>query len=102
MEAKVRVGVIGCGSICGHYFKGCGAFHILDVVACADLIPERAEAKAEEFGIAKSCPVDDLLADPERRSRLGRAGAGAAGRALWALRVGAHLDAWRAIIGRGR
>ncbi len=65
MEAKVRVGVIGCGSICGHYFKGCGAFHILDVVACADLIPERAEAKAEEFGIAKSCPVDDLLADPD-------------------------------------
>ena len=58
MEPKVKVGVVGCGSICGHYFRGCSAFPILDVVAGADLIPERAEAKAKEFGIAKACPVD--------------------------------------------
>ena len=60
---QVRVGVIGCGKISGHYFKGCREFPILDVVACADLLPERARAQAEEFGIARVLPPEELLAD---------------------------------------
>ena len=65
METKVKVGVIGCGNISGAYFKGCKPYDILDVVACADLMMERAEAKAEEFGIPKACSVEELLGDPE-------------------------------------
>jgi predicted dehydrogenase len=34
-------------------------------VACADLILERAQAKAEEHGIPKACTTEELLADPE-------------------------------------
>ena len=34
-------------------------------IACADLIPERAEAKAKEFDIPKACSVDELLQDPD-------------------------------------
>ncbi len=64
MEAKINAGIVGCGNISGAYFKGCGAFHILNVVACADLDMGRAEAKAEEFEV-RACSVEDLLADPE-------------------------------------
>ena len=65
MEAKVSVGLIGCGNISGAYIKGCRAFHILDVVACADLDVSRAQAKAEEYGGIRACTVGELLGDPE-------------------------------------
>ncbi|HZT40936.1 MAG TPA: Gfo/Idh/MocA family oxidoreductase [Chthonomonadaceae bacterium] len=60
----VKVGIIGCGNISGIYFKAGQTFRILDIVACADLIMERARAKAEEHGI-RALTVDQLLADPE-------------------------------------
>jgi predicted dehydrogenase len=62
---KVKVGIIGCGNISPAYFKGCRAFHILDVVACADIDMARAEAKAKEFNVPRACTVDELLADRE-------------------------------------
>lgn len=62
---KVKVGVIGCGNISGIYFKNGQRFEILDVVACADLIQERAEAKAKEYNVPKACSVEELLEDPE-------------------------------------
>lgn len=61
---KVKVGIIGCGNISGIYFKSGQTFDILDVVACADLISERAKAKADEFNI-RACSVEELLADPQ-------------------------------------
>ena len=65
MTKKVNVGIIGCGVISAAYLKGCRLFDILNVVACADLIPERARARAEEFGVPKAYSVEALLADPE-------------------------------------
>jgi predicted dehydrogenase len=62
---KTKVGIVGCGNISGIYFKMCRWFEILDVRAAADLVPERAQAKAGQFGVAKACPVEELLADPE-------------------------------------
>jgi predicted dehydrogenase len=62
---KVKVGIIGCGSISPSYFKGCPSFEILDVVACADLDMEKAKARAAEFNIPKACSVKELLDDPE-------------------------------------
>jgi predicted dehydrogenase len=59
----MKIGVIGCGNISNVYLKNCPAFG-LDVVACADVDMDRAEAKAQKFGIAAR-PVDELLADPE-------------------------------------
>ena len=60
---KVKVGIIGCGMISNAYMKGCRAFEILDVVACADIDPRVAEAKATEWGL-RALSVDELLADP--------------------------------------
>ena len=60
----VKVGVVGCGNISSAYFGALKKFGIVEVTACADLIMERAEAKAEENGI-RACTVKELLADPE-------------------------------------
>lgn len=48
---KVRVGIIGCGNISGIYFKNTQKLEILDVIAAADLIPERVDSKAAEYSI---------------------------------------------------
>ncbi|SHF62191.1 Predicted dehydrogenase [Caldanaerobius fijiensis DSM 17918] len=65
MVDKVKIGIVGCGNISGIYFKAGKTFENLEIVACADLIMDRARAKAEEFGIPKACSVEELLADPE-------------------------------------
>ena len=61
----LRVGVVGCGTISGAYFKNMNASPHLAVVACADQIPERAKASAAEFGIPGVCSPDELVADGE-------------------------------------
>jgi len=63
MGDRVKIGVIGCGTISPAYFQGCKVFDILDVVACADIDVGRARARADEFGIA-ALSVEELLADP--------------------------------------
>ncbi len=65
MGETVKVGVIGCGAISGAYFRGCAPFHILEVVACADLNDDHARKQAQEFDIPKVSSVEELLADPE-------------------------------------
>ncbi len=63
---KVKIGIVGCGTISSIYLKNCTeVFSVLEVAACADMFPERAKAKAEEFNIPKACTVSELLSDPE-------------------------------------
>jgi predicted dehydrogenase len=59
-----KIGIVGCGNISGIYFEAGRVFDILEIVACADLLPERASAKAAEFHVPKACSVQELLADP--------------------------------------
>src|SRR5512137_2300460 len=61
---KTRIGVIGCGNISPAYLRQCKLFDILEIAAVADLIPERAAARAKEFGVPKVLTVKELLADP--------------------------------------
>ncbi len=60
-----KLGLIGCGNISGIYCQNAKKLQALDLVACADLIRERAEAKAKEFDIPKVMSPQELLADPE-------------------------------------
>lgn len=62
---KVKVGIIGCGNIFNQYIKGCRAFDILEVAACADIVHSAAEAKGQEHGIPKVLTIEQLLQDPE-------------------------------------
>jgi predicted dehydrogenase len=62
---KTKIGIVGCGNISAVYFKAGQWLDILDVVACADIVPERAKARATEFNVPRACTVQELLADPE-------------------------------------
>lgn len=63
-NGRTKIGIIGCGNISGIYLKADKTFHNLELVGCADLDVERAQAKATEYNI-KAYTVDELLADPE-------------------------------------
>lgn len=62
---SAKVGIVGCGNISNIYLEAGKKFDILDIVAVSDLDLARAQAKAEEHGIAKAVSVEELLADPE-------------------------------------
>ncbi|TAG27208.1 MAG: gfo/Idh/MocA family oxidoreductase [Verrucomicrobia bacterium] len=63
MAHQIGIGIIGCGNISQAYFNGAKLFEVLKVVACADLKPEFAVAKAQENG-CQAQTVDELLANP--------------------------------------
>ena len=62
---KIRVAIIGCGSISDIYMSNIqsGKFQILELVACSDLYPAAAQAKAEKYG-CKAMTTDEICADP--------------------------------------
>lgn len=60
---KYGVGIIGCGNISGIYIENCGKLGGVHVAGLADVIPERAAAKAEETGNRAYGSVDELLRD---------------------------------------
>ena len=54
-EGKVKVGIVGCGNISGIYFDRMKTkFDILEVAACADLVPEKAKL-GSSVASARSC-----------------------------------------------
>ncbi len=57
----LRIGVVGCGNISRQYFNKARELAAIEVTACADLNPARAEAAAQEHGIPKACSVDELI-----------------------------------------
>ena len=62
---KIRVAVIGCGSISDIYMSNIqsGKFQILELVACSDLFPAAMEAKAKQYG-CKAMTTEEICADP--------------------------------------
>jgi predicted dehydrogenase len=64
MAEKMKIGIIGCGNICGAYFGGAQKTKVLEVKSCADIKMEAAKAAAKKYG-CQAVTVDELLADPE-------------------------------------
>ena len=63
---KVRIGVIGVGSIGTVHTKAYAKVPDAEVVAMCDILPDRLKAKAAEFGIAKTyTDYKKLLADKQ-------------------------------------
>ena len=60
----VNVGIVGCGNISDIYLQNCTRFPSLRVLACADLMQERAAEKAQKYGVPNAYSVEELLADP--------------------------------------
>ena len=63
-KPKLRVGVIGCGNVCGSYAPNLMENRdILEVVSFCDIIPQRAEAIAKRFHVPDFYPhIDKMLA----------------------------------------
>ncbi|ADI15209.1 Gfo/Idh/MocA family protein [Truepera radiovictrix] len=60
-EPKVKVGLIGCGTISDAYVRTVRTFPVLGLVACADRIPEAALSASRRWGV-EAQPVEALLA----------------------------------------
>jgi len=60
---KIRVGIIGCGSVSGVYLPHLAECPYAEVVSTCDIIYERAQNRAAEFKIPNSYPhIDQMLA----------------------------------------
>lgn len=62
-QKKWKVALVGCGSIAGAiYLPQLKTFPNVEVVAVCDIVPERAKAYAERFGVREWYPnIDELL-----------------------------------------
>ena len=61
----VGIGIVGAGVISEIYLKNCsGTFDNIRAVGIADVLPERAQARADEFGV-EAMTVDEMIAHPE-------------------------------------
>lgn len=63
MTGPVGVGVLGAGVISAQYLEHLSTFQDVEVRFVADHHPERARARADEFGVAGSGELTDLLGD---------------------------------------
>ncbi|MFB3882318.1 MAG: Gfo/Idh/MocA family protein [Armatimonadota bacterium] len=63
----VKVGLVGCGQISKAYLENLTGMlkRVVEVVACSDLIAERAQQRASQFGVPAVCTTEELIADPQ-------------------------------------
>jgi predicted dehydrogenase len=63
-KARLRVGIVGCGSISLQYLRNAPLFGGGDMRACADINQATAVQRAEQFRL-KVMDVDDLIGAPD-------------------------------------
>lgn len=64
-DKKIKVAVIGCGSVSGMYFPHLSKSPYVELVSACDIIPSRAAARAKEFNVPNQFDhIDKLLAGP--------------------------------------
>jgi predicted dehydrogenase len=111
---RIRVGVIGCGSVSGSYLPHLSKCPYAELVSACDIIPERAAARAEEFKIPNHYPhiskmlegaEFDLLVnltDMQEHEHLNREGL-AAGKHLWSEKpIANSLEAGQEILAQAK
>jgi predicted dehydrogenase len=60
---RIRVGVIGCGSVSGRYLPDLAACPYAELVSTCDIIPDRAASRAQEFKVPHHYPhIREMLA----------------------------------------
>lgn len=64
-DKKIKVAIIGCGSVSGQYLPHLSKSPYVELVSVCDIKPERAKKRAEEFNVPNQFPhIDQLLAGP--------------------------------------
>jgi predicted dehydrogenase len=65
-QKKIKVGVIGCGSVSNQYFPHLSKSPYVELVSTCDIIPERARLQAEKYKVPNQYPhIDQMLAGPK-------------------------------------
>jgi len=60
---KIKIGLIGCGSVSGMYLPHLSKSPFVELVSVCDIIPERAKKRAQEFKVPNQyAHIDQLLA----------------------------------------
>ena len=59
---KLRIGVVGCGSISLAYMRNAPLFRGVEITACADINADAAKRRASEFNL-RAADVDSLIDD---------------------------------------
>ena len=62
-DKKTRVGVIGCGSVSKPYLAHLSGSPYAEIVSLCDIIPERAQQRAAEYGVDSWYPHIDRMLD---------------------------------------
>jgi predicted dehydrogenase len=107
---RIRVGVIGCGSVSGKYFPNLLASPFVELVSACDILPERAAERATKYKVPNSYPhIDKMLkgaafdlfinlTDMQEHERLNRQ-AIEAGKHVWSEKpIANSLDAGRKLL----
>ena len=62
-ERKIKVAVIGCGSVSTQYLPHLSKASFVEIASCCDIIYDRALTRAKEYNIPNSYPhIDKMLA----------------------------------------
>jgi predicted dehydrogenase len=61
---KLKIGLVGCGNISDVYIQNSQKWSVMEIVACADKIMERAKEKSKQYNITKVCSVKEIIEDP--------------------------------------
>ncbi len=62
-DKKIRVGIIGCGSVSGKYFPHLSKSPHVEIVSACDIRYERAQKRAKEYNVPNTYPhIDKMLA----------------------------------------
>lgn len=65
-EKKIKIAIIGCGSVSGQYLPHLSKSPYVELVSVCDIKPERAKKRAEGFNVPNHFPhIDQLLAGPD-------------------------------------
>lgn len=65
-DRKIKVAVIGCGSVSGRYLPHLSESPFVEIVSVCDIRYDRAKKRAEEFNVPNHFPhIDQMLAGPE-------------------------------------
>jgi predicted dehydrogenase len=49
--SKLRIALVGCGNVAMSYLRNAAMFNGVELRACADVVPEMAKLRAQEYGI---------------------------------------------------
>lgn len=62
---KLRIAIVGCGNVSKRHFEAAFENEYSELVACCDIVPEKADKMAEKYGIKAFYNFDDMLSETD-------------------------------------